>query len=79
MDGKRMKWESDIDCLTEHGGFQPVCLDQWVLQTAAYQTSQECERSATNGPEHKLVKSYYILIRKYLLMYHVFNIFKFYA
>ena len=48
---------SSIDCITEQGGFQSVCLDVWVLQTALYQTRQEPGRSSTSGPVHKLAYS----------------------
>ena len=49
-----MDWDgSSIDCITEHGGFQSVCLDVWVLQTALYQTRQEHGRSSTSGPVYK--------------------------
>ena len=55
---KLMDWDgSSIDCITEHGGFQSVCLDVWVLQTALYQTRQEHGRSSTSGPVHKLAYS----------------------
>ena len=76
-----MEWEGDINCIAEHGGFQPVCLDQWVLQIAAYQGHQEYERSATNGPEHKLANLSIWLSRNTCLMYlyRLFHVFKFYA
>ena len=58
MENKLMDWDgSSIDCITEHGGFQSVCLDVWVLQTALYQTRQEHGRSSTSGPVHKLAYS----------------------
>ena len=28
-------------CITEHEGFEPVCLNVWVLQTAYFQYRQE--------------------------------------
>ena len=46
---------SNVSCITEHEGFQSVCLDQWVLQTAASQTRQEHGRHAISRPAHKLV------------------------
>ena len=49
-------------CITEHEGFQPVCLDVWVLQTAEFQTQQEFGRHATSRPVHKLVHTIYIYI-----------------
>ena len=58
VENKLMDWDgSSIDCITEHGGFQSVCLDVWVLQTALYQTGQEPGRSSTSGPVHKLAYS----------------------
>ena len=49
---------TDVTCITEHEGFHPVCLDRWVLQTAAYQTRQQYGRETTNGPPHKYVSEY---------------------
>ncbi|PIK44205.1 putative P2X purinoceptor 7-like [Apostichopus japonicus] len=37
---KNAEGEGNSVCITEHQGFQPVCLDPWVLQTASYQYSQ---------------------------------------
>lgn len=28
--------DSNISCIVEHEGFQPVCLDLWVLQAAYF-------------------------------------------
>ena len=50
----------DVTCITEHEGFHPVCLDQWVLQTAAYQTRQQYGNETTGGPPHKFVTIYEI-------------------
>ena len=33
--------DSTVVCITEHPGFNPVCLNVWVLQTAYYQYRQE--------------------------------------
>ena len=35
--------ESDVkrQCITEHNGFDPVCLNVWVLQTAYFQYRQQ--------------------------------------
>ena len=50
-----MDWDGgSIDCITEHEGFQSLCLDVWVLQTVLYQTRQEHGSSTTSGPAHKL-------------------------
>ena len=55
-------------CITEYEGFQPVCLDVWVLQMAGFQTEQEFERHATSGPVHKLVHTM-MYICKYIYVY----------
>lgn len=33
--------EHDIQCITQHEGFEPVCLDVWVLQTAHFTYHQQ--------------------------------------
>ncbi|CAH3133018.1 unnamed protein product, partial [Pocillopora meandrina] len=53
-----------ISCITEHPGFQSICLDFWVLETAncAYRQQQGIRFSARNDLCKKLyVRS--ILIR----------------
>ena len=40
-------------CITQHPGFQAVCLNRWVLQTAWYQYKQQYSQS-DEGPQHKL-------------------------
>ena len=44
-----------VTCITEHEGFHPVCLNQWVLQTAAFQTRQQYGQEAVSGPPHRWV------------------------
>ena len=39
-------------CITRHPGFQAVCLNKWVLETARYQYRQQYT-DYYNGPEHK--------------------------
>ena len=39
----------NLCCITEHEGFQPVCLDVSVLQTAGFHTQQEFGRHVTSG------------------------------
>ncbi|XP_068736723.1 P2X purinoceptor 7-like [Montipora capricornis] len=39
-------------CITQHPGFNSVCLNHWVLQTAWYQYKQQYHNSY-EGPEHK--------------------------
>ncbi|XP_068703689.1 uncharacterized protein [Montipora foliosa] len=40
-------------CITQHPGFQAVCLNRWVLHTAWYQYKQQYSQSY-EGPQHKL-------------------------
>ena len=40
-------------CITQHPGFQAVCLNRWVLQTAWYRYKQQYSRSY-EGPQYKL-------------------------
>ncbi len=37
--------DEGIDCITNHPGFDPVCLNAWVLQTSYYQCRQEHGRA----------------------------------
>ena len=39
-------------CITQHPGFEAVCLNRWVLQTAWYQYKQQYHDSY-EGPAHK--------------------------
>ena len=32
--------EDEVKCITEHEGFEPVCLNLWVLQAAYFQYRQ---------------------------------------
>ena len=33
---KKQEGDTQVTCITEHEGFDPVCLDTWVLQTAYF-------------------------------------------
>ena len=33
---KKEESASEVSCITDHEGFESVCLDVWVLQTAYY-------------------------------------------
>jgi len=33
--------EQELKCISEHPGFEPVCLNTYVLQTAYYQYRQQ--------------------------------------
>lgn len=39
----------DCTCITMHPGFQSVCLDVWVLQTAYYSLRQHYGKDAPQG------------------------------
>ncbi|XP_053378660.1 uncharacterized protein LOC128548224, partial [Mercenaria mercenaria] len=41
IDDFSLEKESDVGCITEHPGFRPVCLDEFVLETAYYQYRQQ--------------------------------------
>ena len=40
-------------CITQNPGFNAVCLNPWVLQTAWFQYKQQYGANAYEGPEHK--------------------------
>ena len=42
------------NCIVHHPGFNTVCLDRYVLETAWYQYKQQYAKSAYDGPPHKL-------------------------
>ena len=33
---KMQEGEDTVECITDHQGFGPVCLDRWVLQAAYF-------------------------------------------
>lgn len=43
--------EEIINCITEHSGFNPVCLNTYVLETAYYQYKQQYRVELENCPE----------------------------
>ena len=47
----------NISCITEHPGFAGVCLDPWVLQTAAYHIRHSYGHGviAQAGPSHEYI------------------------
>jgi hypothetical protein len=47
VDEKKMSFNKDLCCITEHPGFASVCLDVYVLETAYYQY-----RSQYGGVSH---------------------------
>ena len=36
MMDKMSENDTEISCITNHEGFEPVCLNRWVLQTAYF-------------------------------------------
>ena len=40
-------------CITEHEGFDAVCLNRWVLQTAYYQYKQQYGRRSDKPEVHE--------------------------
>ena len=49
--GERL--QAEPRCIKQHPGFEAVCLNVWVLQTAWLQYKQQYGSSAYEGPEHK--------------------------
>ena len=47
--------EEQPQCITQHPGFHPVCINRWVLQVAWYQYKQQY-KAAYDGWEDKLFK-----------------------
>ena len=45
--------QTEPRCLVQHPGFEAVCLNVWVLQTAWLQYKQQYGSSAYEGPKHK--------------------------
>ena len=45
--------EEPPGCIVYHPGFQAVCLNVWVLQTAWLQYKQQYGSKAHEGPQHK--------------------------
>ena len=47
--------EEQPQCITQHPGFHPVCINRWVLQVAWYQYKQQY-KAAYDGWEDKLFR-----------------------
>ena len=47
---KKREGEVVVDCISIHPGFQTVCLDVWVLQTAYFNLRQHYGSNAPQGP-----------------------------
>ena len=46
---KKEEGEEVVNCITMHPGFQTVCLDVWVLQTAYFSLRQHYGNNAPQG------------------------------
>lgn len=44
-----------VECITLHPGFQSVCLDPWVLETAYYSYRQHYGENAVEGATNEYV------------------------
>ena len=54
--------QAEPRCIVQHPGFEAVCLNIWVVQTAWLQYKQQYGSSAYEGPEHK--KNHHISYRQ---------------
>lgn len=46
----------EVECITDHPGFEPVCLNTYVLDTAYNQYKQQYNRQIQNIPEWVVLK-----------------------
>ena len=47
-----LELEQELNCITEHPGFEPVCLNTYVLQTAYFQYRQQYGLEMENSNEY---------------------------
>ena len=52
---KKQENNSSIKCITEHPGFEAVCLNVWVLQVAYFQYRQEHGAGSSPPSLHEYV------------------------
>ena len=45
----KIKENENIKCITQHPGFEGVCLNPWVLETAYYSYRQQYSGAAIEG------------------------------
>ena len=45
--------ETGVPCIKEHEGFEAVCLNRWVLQTAYYQYKQQYGKQCNKIEVHE--------------------------
>ena len=53
MQQKISQLPAPVSCITLHQGFNNVCLDIWVLQTAFYFYKQQYGNYGYHGPLHE--------------------------
>lgn len=46
----------EVECITDHPGFEPVCLNTYALDTAYNQYKQKYNRQIQNIPEWVVLK-----------------------
>ena len=56
--------ETGALCITEHEGFDAVCLNRWVLQTAYFQYRQQYGNHHEDTPIHKYVYIIYLIFEQ---------------
>ena len=52
-DVREERLQAEPRCIKQHPGFEAVCLNVWVLQTAWLQYKQQYGSFTYEGPEHK--------------------------
>jgi hypothetical protein len=55
VDEKKMSFNKDLCCITEHPGFASVCLDVYVLETAYYQYQSQYGELRTTIEENVIL------------------------
>ena len=44
---------AEVKCITSHSGFEAVCLNAWVLETAQFQYKQEFASEPIRSQKHR--------------------------
>ena len=50
---KMYMYESELSCITEHEGFEAVCLNLWVIQAAYFNYQQHYGNDVQHRPVHE--------------------------
>lgn len=53
--------EQNVQCITQHEGFAPNCVNRWVLETSFHKYVQECGPIGDEEPRHEYVTVYQIV------------------